>query len=1072
MIIKSIHISLKTSAILVIAAMLFLVSIFTWIVIAPRSISFINPYVEKELNSVTNDFNIKIGNSYIKWDSFNTSFGISVTDVVLMDDTKETLANFPEASFEFSIFNLLQGRILSSDVTLINPKIYLSLLNNELYVQQGTNKIDRSTFFRILSKKLKEETIKLPINSLKVRDAELFISNGVSDLLWDIEEGYITLNNLLKENKISSEFKIDFSGNKSSLNSQIYLNDNGKINIEVNFDNFPSYIASDLLPNTKITENIKFTSSGYFSLLFADKGDIETIFFDLKDTKGKIKFLDHFNDEIEISSFVVAGAIYDNFSTIELHNLESQIQNSSIKLSSKLELNNPLIKRKNINKVLPEETKKQDIDQSLNQNEASKNPAPNDFVSNISEISAEVEISNLFVNDLEKYWPLKLAPKVRKWITSNIKKGIVSKANGQFKFTHGDIKSIRENKHDKSKIKLADDAVKASVHVNGATVGYHSKYPKVNDVHATVNFTPYTMVANVDSGKIGESDVKNAKVTIDNMLKKPPTISIAGKYDGKIEDAIIFLKTALGNKYKNDTLQSIYNTSGSAQGDVFLSLPIKRKLKYDEMVLEINANTSNATLPAFLNGKDLTNTQFNVKFKDNKIDVTGKAGLNLAQKNRILDFSYHKDIKLKKMAKLPDASYNIKGIISPKDLANLKIANIPFIKNDFYFNINIDEKGKNKSFDLLANVKSAQISIPQISFEKKSGENGAISFTGHIAKDELDISNLKFKGDDFSVYGKLTVDKNSNEINSLDFNQVKFDKNDLSVSYKKTASGFEAKASGKSVDISSVISGENFKDTKDAKKSIAAQLDFDKIYMKNNETIQQFTANIDCSAIICNSVNIYGKMHDDNFVAASIKSLGDRSSLLVESDNAGALIRGLGISKHIEGGRLNLESTFARSANGMKVAKGVIKIRNFVAVKTPLLGKMLTLASLKGIGDLLNNKGITFEKFEAPFTMVGGVITVKDAKTSGSSVGITAEGDINTLTGELDLKGAVVPAYAVNKILGKIPLVGNLLIGKKDEGIIATTYKIKGKYEDAKVSVNPLTILTPGFLRNIFDIIP
>lgn len=53
----------------------------------------------------------------------------------------------------------------------------------------------------------------------------------------------------------------------------------------------------------------------------------------------------------------------------------------------------------------------------------------------------------------------------------------------------------------------------------------------------------------------------------------------------------------------------------------------------------------------------------------------------------------------------------------------------------------------------------------------------------------------------------------------------------------------------------------------------------------------------------------------------------------------------------------------------------------------------------------------------------------------------------------------------VNSLLSSIPLVGEILTG--GSGLIAATYTMKGPSKDPQVSVNPLSILTPGFLRKI-----
>jgi hypothetical protein len=66
--------------------------------------------------------------------------------------------------------------------------------------------------------------------------------------------------------------------------------------------------------------------------------------------------------------------------------------------------------------------------------------------------------------------------------------------------------------------------------------------------------------------------------------------------------------------------------------------------------------------------------------------------------------------------------------------------------------------------------------------------------------------------------------------------------------------------------------------------------------------------------------------------------------------------------------------------------------------------------------------------------------------------------------------GTLVPAYTINSVLGEIPLIGTLLVGRKGEGIFALTYGISGSVEEPVITVNPLSALAPGFLRNFFAV--
>ena len=77
------------------------------------------------------------------------------------------------------------------------------------------------------------------------------------------------------------------------------------------------------------------------------------------------------------------------------------------------------------------------------------------------------------------------------------------------------------------------------------------------------------------------------------------------------------------------------------------------------------------------------------------------------------------------------------------------------------------------------------------------------------------------------------------------------------------------------------------------------------------------------------------------------------------------------------------------------------------------------------------------------------------------------EGTIYISDETVDLSGTVVPAYTINRVLGNIPILGEILTGGPNEGVFAANYVLKGQLEDPRVSVNPLSALAPGFLRNL-----
>ena len=121
-----------------------------------------------------------------------------------------------------------------------------------------------------------------------------------------------------------------------------------------------------------------------------------------------------------------------------------------------------------------------------------------------------------------------------------------------------------------------------------------------------------------------------------------------------------------------------------------------------------------------------------------------------------------------------------------------------------------------------------------------------------------------------------------------------------------------------------------------------------------------------------------------------------------------------------------------------------------------------------GIVDALRGDTISFDKAIIPFTLSSSNdIEIQDAVASGTAVGLTARGRIKS--GQIDLSGSVVPAYALNSLPGKIPLVGTLLSGEKGGGLFGVSYSVRGGLNNPEISFNPASLLTPGIFRRLFD---
>lgn len=195
---------------------------------------------------------------------------------------------------------------------------------------------------------------------------------------------------------------------------------------------------------------------------------------------------------------------------------------------------------------------------------------------------------------------------------------------------------------------------------------------------------------------------------------------------------------------------------------------------------------------------------------------------------------------------------------------------------------------------------------------------------------------------------------------------------------------------------------------------------------------------------------------------------------LIQAERAGNLFRMFDWAEEIYGGNLVIHGRLYDDGmlldGRQRELSGRMTMTDYRARNVPVLASIVSLASLRGIADTLSGDGIEFKKAQGNFSLGGGRLTIKDGRMHGPAVGITVQGDYDLSRGDVDMGGTVIPSYTLNSFFGKIPIVGQVLSGRKGEGILGIGYRVSGEAGEANVLVNPLSVLTPGFLRRVFEI--
>ena len=486
------------------------------------------------------------------------------------------------------------------------------------------------------------------------------------------------------------------------------------------------------------------------------------------------------------------------------------------------------------------------------------------------------------------------------------------------------------------------------------------------------------------------------------------------------------LKQIFTNLFDNIDLQEI---EFSSQNN--FSFNINKKLKFDNVkvqsTIELKKLTVNEKKLKF--NLYLPNFVEEVKFEKHKINID-------YEKNRF-NIKGYGNILLKN--KLDSLSYQI-------------IKN----KSEFLFNSKI-------------NLKNNSLLLNFLDYEKKEGLNSLLSISGNFKKNNylnFDLINLKEKNNEILIKG-LDLNKNFKiiDIENFDIN-IRNNKKILNnLNLKKNNSNFIIK--GDSFDASKIINDIMDDDSSSIFENLKSKIDIKikKIYIDEINYVNNFYGNINFDKNRIYDLSLDATFPNKKKINLSIKTNNSFETITkLSTTYPKPLIKRYDFIKGFEEGYLDFYST---KKDG--VSNSVLVIDNFKVKEVPIFAKLLSLASLQGVADLLTGEGIRFTDFEMNFSNKNGLTRIEEMYAIGPAVSILMDGYIENKK-LVSLRGTLVPATTINRSIASIPILGKILIGDKvGEGVFGVSFKIKGPPKNLKTTVNPIKTLTPRFITRTLE---
>ena len=365
------------------------------------------------------------------------------------------------------------------------------------------------------------------------------------------------------------------------------------------------------------------------------------------------------------------------------------------------------------------------------------------------------------------------------------------------------------------------------------------------------------------------------------------------------------------------------------------------------------------------------------------------------------------------------------------------------------------------------------LAVPVLRWRKPADVPGSAEVTVNLRRGRVaDIPGFTVSTGGMTARGAARFAVDGGGLERVLIDRLAYGRTDVAGEIRaRPGGGWDTSFQGAEFDLSPMIDDLLEAGTAEAGPEFDLVAAIDRVWVGEEQYIGKVAATLSHDGFSWRAVRLRARDASDKAFELDIEPKeGGKRGLLIRADDAGTFLRTLGYYDDMLGGNLLLTGEFdGRGAEEMLV--GRLKVISYRVVKAPLLTRLLSIMALTGIIDALQGEGLGFASLEVPFTFEDGVLVITNSKATGASIGFTASGKIYTEAELIHLEGTVVPAYLINAALGSIPIVGKLFTGGEEGGgVFAARYLLTGSLEDPKVSMNPLSVVAPGFLRNIFGV--
>lgn len=682
-----------------------------------------------------------------------------------------------------------------------------------------------------------------------------------------------------------------------------------------------------------------------------------------------------------------------------------------------------------------------------------------------------VRLDKAMVDDIGMLWPVPLSVNGRRWVMQNIRGGTFGDGVFRLKVPPGGLEAEV----------MAPDVIVGDFRVDGAATTYMDGLPPVTGIRARGRILVDSLDMAIESGQVdmgadGIVTLAGANARISEFDQEDQIGDISFAAGGPVRAALALLnRQPLGYPAKLGIDPAA--AQGNHETTARFVLPLVADLDLDNLKFETRSHITGLGLERVVGPFGIADGDVTITVDQTKAAGTGKVRVAGA----MLDVAWSESFTAKPGAVTTRLSAS--GTFDDAWRKGFGLDLGDRLSGPVEGKITLEGRGPQiGAIEAGLKLDQASIRIPALGYGKAAGEAAEVTFRLLPGKEQIRIENLKATSKDLDVIGAAAL-SGAGDFLTLTASRIRLGRSNFSLTMTRPAAGerYRLSMKGSLLDLAPYMAQDAPARRPEAERPDPSAPDglpdfdfdiaLDRVILDDKADVAGFKSTGSHSTGFWRSIDAKGSLGAQRApLAMKLTPINGGRTLLIEAGDAGTIVRLLAGYSDIQGGTIRLSGTIDDTKPNRPLT-GDMDVRNFKIVKAPVLARILTLASLSGIAAAIGGDGISFDRLKANIRQESDVLRIEKAQAYGDSIGMTLAGTYDTWGRSVSVGGTIVPSYGLNRILGAIPLVGDILTGGEGGGLFAFNYSVVGPVENPAVSVNPLSALAPGILRDIISAI-